>query len=181
MSFWGTLATAAVTSGPSSGFRTPTTGGILVGLAVGVVIGSFMRHFSGKDSAFPAVVATSALALGALALFVSQYPKRNNTDVALTNNAQKNTGTIYVLNQSGSNLYKIGMTKKDGESRIKSLQTGNPQNIVVAQEYKAPLEYEKKLHKLFSHKNVRGEWFEFTPNDLQIINLLMQTNALSEF
>lgn len=73
MSFWGTIANAVATSGPG-GFRSPSVAGILLGLSGGIVVGSFINHFSGKKTPLPTIVATSALGLAVLALLAHHKP-----------------------------------------------------------------------------------------------------------
>jgi len=65
---------------------------------------------------------------------------------------------LYVL--SSGPLLKIGVTK-DIESRIKTLQTGNPNLIqleYIEERYK-PHKAERYLHKEFHKNRVSGEWF----------------------
>ncbi len=72
---------------------------------------------------------------------------------------------IYILNAQGTDLYKIGITrKKTTVQRIKNLQTGNS-NIIV-EVFKHESEYastiERCLHRHYSHLREKGEWFDFS-------------------
>lgn len=70
--------------------------------------------------------------------------------------------TIYLLKQENTNLYKIGITKKNPKLRILQLQTGNaiPLILVETFETKHDFKMEKCLHAEFSLKQKIGEWFE---------------------
>lgn len=70
-------------------------------------------------------------------------------------------GTVYLLNAWGTNKYKIGFTKRDINLRIKQLQTGCPDEIVLARKYECEnyQKVEKWLHKQHNSKRVEGEWF----------------------
>ena len=66
-------------------------------------------------------------------------------------------------------LYKIGITKRKVEKRIKELQTGNPaefniENVYVADNYAVNIE--KNLHRYFREKKINGEWFYLDQDDI---------------
>tara|TARA_Y100000361_G_C10906160_1_gene211578 strand:- start:54 stop:485 length:432 start_codon:yes stop_codon:yes gene_type:complete len=69
------------------------------------------------------------------------------------------------------NKYKIGKSE-DTSSRLKALQTGNPdiKIILCCEESKVS---EKALHNMFSHKRGDGEWFSLTASDIKICKNLM--------
>ena len=75
----------------------------------------------------------------------------------------------YIM-KSGSQ-YKIGKSE-DTLSRLKALQTGNPdiKIILCCEESKVS---EKTLHNMFSHKRGEGEWFSLTASDIKICKNLM--------
>lgn len=65
-------------------------------------------------------------------------------------------------------LYKIGFTKRKVEQRIKDFETGNASDFNIEQVYQCEKYYltiEKRLHKHFHEKNVRGEWFNLDKSD----------------
>jgi hypothetical protein len=66
----------------------------------------------------------------------------------------------------GEELYKIGISKHDPEKRVKSLQTGNPNRIILIKKYQSPNYHkiERWLHRKFFIKKTRanGEWFALT-------------------
>lgn len=78
------------------------------------------------------------------------------------------SGLVYILRQAGSNFYKVGLTSGNVASRIKQLQTGNPNKISevfsqkvkdVGQAEKAAKDSVKKYH---AHPKYQGgmEWYE---------------------
>jgi hypothetical protein len=86
---------------------------------------------------------------------------------------KKNISThLYVL-QCGTR-FKIGVTNNI-EKRIASLQTGNPEEIVLLyiEEREKPTKAEKYLHRCFQKNRLKGEWFEnITLKDIRIKLLL---------
>lgn len=75
---------------------------------------------------------------------------------------------------------KIGVTSCVN-SRLKSLQTGNPYNLVCLCKYKAEdwfiLKLEKELHLRFKEFRLRGEWFEMNFELLDVIRELQQIKS----
>lgn len=63
---------------------------------------------------------------------------------------------------------KIGLSG-DVEKRLATLQTGFPGDLII--HHKEPIEakkvrlLEKKIHTELNYKRVRGEWFDFTPEE----------------
>lgn len=75
---------------------------------------------------------------------------------------------LYVL-RCGERL-KIGVTH-DINQRIKSLQTGNPDEIILEyiEERTNPHKAERFLHRYFQKQKVKGEWFEgITLQDIRV-------------
>lgn len=71
---------------------------------------------------------------------------------------------IYLLKQENESKYKIG-TSKNPEKRIRTLQTGNSDKIVLVNKYKSLKFYKKieyALHNQYSHLKSNGEWFDLT-------------------
>jgi len=75
-------------------------------------------------------------------------------------------GTVYLLCEVGSNpeRYKIGITKSDPKSRIKQLQTGCSNEIVLLRSFDSEhyTKIEKTLHREYSVYLTTGgtEWFQ---------------------
>ena len=80
-------------------------------------------------------------------------------------------GIVYLLksNNGDCNLYKSGITKYKAEKRIKSLQTGNGNDITVVETFESKYynKIETALHRRHVSKKVRGEWFELTKDDVK--------------
>ncbi len=86
-------------------------------------------------------------------------------------------GFIYILkafNQPDFG-YKIGKTKTFS-SRCDFLKVKLPFDIEVEKNYIVPLKamslIETRLHKLFSHRHLNGEWFSLTFDDLNLIEYI---------
>ncbi len=73
----------------------------------------------------------------------------------------------YVIKSGNSDYYKIGKTNRTVPSRLKELQTGNPDPLKVVKVLSGDLE--GYYHDKFSHKRVNGEWFKLTSKDLKQI------------
>jgi len=77
-------------------------------------------------------------------------------------------GHIYLINESGTENYKIGLTKNATKKRKSQLQTGNSSelNVVKSYETKHPARLEKLLHMQHANKRGLGEWFLLEPEDI---------------
>lgn len=77
--------------------------------------------------------------------------------------------SIYLAQQQDSNLYKIGITKKEPKKRIKELQTGNGNPLVLIESFKTKHDFkmETALHAHFNTKKREGEWFELSEEDVK--------------
>ena len=80
-------------------------------------------------------------------------------------------GVVYVLKESGAeNVYKIGKTIVDSETRVSHLGTGNPRVLEIVHEIETRnvSKCEQYLHRTFGSKRVRGkkEWFTLEPSEL---------------
>lgn len=88
----------------------------------------------------------------------------------------RDIGHIYFIQASGTNRYKIGLTTRPIEERMKELnsrQSAYP--LVLIHSVLANVRtVEKELHKAFSDYRVHGEWFEMMSNEVQQVR-----NALS--
>jgi len=75
---------------------------------------------------------------------------------------------IYLIQQNNTNLYKIGITKKDINERIKELQTGNANQLVTIHEFATKFGYklERAIHCYFNSKKFSSEWFELSNEDI---------------
>lgn len=81
-------------------------------------------------------------------------------------------GYVYIAKAGMSNHYKIGFTENsDIDKRLSAHQTSSHEKIERIGAFPvSSKKTEKTIHKKFSHKKVRGEWFELSDEDVK--NLL---------
>lgn len=78
-------------------------------------------------------------------------------------------GLIYLINETGTDNYKIGVTRsKTVNHRKHTLQTGNASVLEVVKifETKYPYRLETMLHMQHFDKREHGEWFILEPQDV---------------
>ena len=84
-------------------------------------------------------------------------------------------GYVYMMSEEHSHVCKLGISK-DPYKRLKQLNSGTKlhSKITLLKVIETPYhkEFEKFLHRLFSKKNVRGEWFELPPKESAAFFLL---------
>ena len=76
---------------------------------------------------------------------------------------------VYLIEDQGSdNYFKIGATRGKLEKRLKTLQTGNGNEIRMHSFYETefPFQLEKMLHLKFGNARKKGEWFEMNCDDI---------------
>lgn len=80
-----------------------------------------------------------------------------------------NQKTIYLAKQSDSHLYKIGITKNKPKDRIKQLQTGNANPLILIETFVTSHDFkmETALHAHYMLKKKEGEWFDLTDEDVK--------------
>lgn len=73
-------------------------------------------------------------------------------------------GYIYAIKVTSKDLFKIGYAA-DPEIRLRDLQTGNPERLILYKQVRVfwPEEVESLMHATLSYCRVRGEWFEISP------------------
>jgi len=73
-------------------------------------------------------------------------------------------GNVYVIHAVGTDRYKIGMTLRDVDYRVREISTSCPfeLSIVTSVEFEDCALVEKFLHEEFAHQRVTGEWFQMT-------------------
>ena len=86
-------------------------------------------------------------------------------------------GYVYLIvesDQNGNEKYKIGVTKKNPEERVKKLRTGNSNELFVIRKYESYnyRKIEKWLHRKYSEQRTisMNEFFHLT-ND-QVANFI---------
>jgi predicted GIY-YIG superfamily endonuclease len=74
---------------------------------------------------------------------------------------------LYVIGNK-SNRQKIGFSK-NVEKRLKTLQTGNSEELLLHYYVQVPEHrvriLEKKIHLELSYKRLKGEWFDISADD----------------
>jgi hypothetical protein len=75
---------------------------------------------------------------------------------------------IYVMIDKNTGYYKIGKSV-DPKHRERTLQSEKP-TIEMLYVFSAKSSDEKKLHEIFKQKRIRGEWFDLSGSDVQLIN-----------
>lgn len=66
---------------------------------------------------------------------------------------------IYFIAQSNMDLVKIGHTAGQGSKRLSSLQTGNPDPLILLAAIPGGKHKERDLHSRFCEYKHRGEWY----------------------
>jgi hypothetical protein len=93
-------------------------------------------------------------------------------------------GYVYLMvGFSGeSEKYKIGITAKEPEKRLKQLQTGSSDKIDLLRKYKSPFyrKIEKFLHKKYFFYKCEGgsEWFYLPDKD--VLNFISECQKSEE-
>lgn len=75
---------------------------------------------------------------------------------------------VYLLQVGDIPQYKIGVTSGDVNKRVKQLQTGNSDKIIVVNVFKSDFnrKIESRLHKKYETKRLEGEWFQLNDEDV---------------
>jgi hypothetical protein len=78
-------------------------------------------------------------------------------------------GSVYLLCDPSTNLFKIGMTRGGVGKRIKELQTGNSCEIHLVKKFDTaiPSYIESSLHHHFLGKQTLNEWYELNGDDIK--------------
>ena len=94
-------------------------------------------------------------------------------------------GFVYLLlsvNDYGEEVYKIGITKRDVNTRIRELQTGNPNKISVLRVYESDnyLKVEQWMHRKFGNTKTeaKNEWRNLLNE--QVITFLLECKNADE-
>lgn len=87
-------------------------------------------------------------------------------------------GYIYIVHAIGTNRYKIGLTRRDVETRFKELnsrQSPYPLELMGSILAWNVAEVERELHQRFANYRKHNEWFEFTDEEFeQVVNIVKQ-------
>jgi len=72
-------------------------------------------------------------------------------------------GFVYFIREEGTDRIKIGFTEKNPKERVKKLQTGNSNKLILLGSIDGTNQDENNLHREFSEERGNGEWFEPSP------------------
>jgi hypothetical protein len=79
-------------------------------------------------------------------------------------------GFVYLIKESGDDfMCKVGVTTaKDVNTRLKKLQTGNGNKLILLKSFKSnnPFKLEKMLHNYYGNNREEGEWFLLGENEI---------------
>jgi hypothetical protein len=90
---------------------------------------------------------------------------------------KKHKGFVYFVQGQCGGAIKIGYSVKPDE-RLKSLQTGYPDTLLILAMIPADEYMEKKLHREFEHCKLNGEWFR---PDKMLIEKIKELSAVKAY
>ena len=70
---------------------------------------------------------------------------------------------VYIIKQGRANLFKIGFSQTSVQTRLKTLQTGNPKQLTIVAMFHGAQPEEQELHRIYKERRQKGEWFAFPP------------------
>lgn len=78
---------------------------------------------------------------------------------------------LYLINETDTDHYKIGISTNHPNRRKNNLQTGNSTKLMVYKFWSITgPEVEKRLHQWFKPMHLNGEWFKLTNDDIHRID-----------
>jgi len=80
---------------------------------------------------------------------------------------------IYFIQSGNNGPIKIGYTDKEVKSRLSSMQTGNPLQIIVLGTIYGFQDEEKDLHEIFKNYKMDREWFYPHPYFIQCVDSII--------
>lgn len=85
-------------------------------------------------------------------------------------------GIVYLMCDPLTNTFKIGVTKRDVNKRLKEIQTGNPSEVFVVNTFESdyPYKLEGLLHRHFFSKKMINEWFSLDSHDITLFKPLCE-------
>lgn len=97
-----------------------------------------------------------------------------NSITTVANNTFNNSSTFIYIISNNNNAIKIGHSYNPLK-RLRQLQTGNDSKLKLLLIVEADKHLERRLHKMFFFHKKCGEWFNVTPELLDvIINYLVE-------
>jgi hypothetical protein len=85
-------------------------------------------------------------------------------------------GYVYLIEDSDNETYKIGVTRRNCEKRLRKLQTGNSTKLELKYifETEYPFRLESILHNIFRDYKVLNEWYALPKNIVDDFLLICQ-------
>lgn len=78
---------------------------------------------------------------------------------------------VYLVRASESDCYKIGHAV-NVRNRVRELQTGCPHDLELVAFWRGGRGVEKRLHRRYEDQHRRGEWYEFSSEE--VVNLCVE-------
>lgn len=78
-------------------------------------------------------------------------------------------GVVYFIQAVESGRIKIGYSSNSGKRRLAEMSTGSPEQLEVLGEVPGDVAFERELHRRLRHSRLHGEWFELTPEVLEVL------------
>jgi hypothetical protein len=69
------------------------------------------------------------------------------------------SGFIYFIGSPAMNAIKLGFTASHPRTRLKALQTGSADELMLYGWSAGTMEDERRFHLIFSDYRIHGEWF----------------------
>lgn len=85
---------------------------------------------------------------------------------------------VYLIHAQGTSRYKIGITSRSIEYRLRELngeQSAYPLELIKYIRHSDYKEVEKHLHEKYAINRVHNEWFSFSPQQLAEVESYMST------
>ena len=84
---------------------------------------------------------------------------------------------IYIVWHEGD-FYKIGICK-NAKSRMGMLNSNTPYNaeMIYLRKVESPIDVEYAIKEMFVEKNVKGEWYKFSEDDIEFIQSFIETHS----
>jgi hypothetical protein len=85
---------------------------------------------------------------------------------------------VYLI--TDGDYFKIGLTKKNAEKRLKELQTGSARELTLVETYSSKnyRKIESWFHRKYKWKRLEGEWFALEPEDVD--NFLTEAKKIDK-
>ncbi len=131
-----------------------------------------LKRFEGQEVT---MMSTAPKGIKNIVLFdrVDYYRKLFGGNHSIKRDENKDYTYLMVNDETG--LIKIGRSNNP-KYREKTLQSQEPTVHIIAC-WETPKSIETDLHKLYSHKRVRGEWFRLNMTDLKKLEQFMKQHS----